>query len=124
MKLRSDYVKQDFEVEKMEGIYVINNNLLRLTAKDAKVFQQTFDTVLASGQNKIIINFSECMFVDSTIVGVMITVLRNDQKIKGDVRAVTPIGSLNNIFAQTRLNKLIKCYDSTPDSLASYSLNV
>jgi anti-anti-sigma factor len=124
MKLRSDFVQPDFEIEKSEGIYIIKVNLLRITAKDAKVFQQTFDSVMASGHNKVIINFSGCVFVDSTIVGVLIKVLRNIQKIKGDIRAVTPRGSLNNLFVQTHLDKLIKCYDTTKEALNSYSLTL
>jgi anti-anti-sigma factor len=68
----------------------------------------------------MIIDFSECSFVDSAMVGVMINAVKEIRKLNGDIVTITPSGSINNIFAQTGLNKIFKQFDKLELALASF----
>lgn len=122
MKLKSTFESEDFLIEIKDGIPIVKINIMRVTIKEVKAFKQTLDFLLSSNYKKIIIDFTECIFADSSIIGVMINIVKEVRKINGDIIAVAPAGSINNVFAQTGLNKIFKQFDNVENALASLSL--
>ena len=121
MNLKNTFGDQDFVTEQIDGIPVIRVNILRATLKEVKSFKQIFDSLITANHHKIIVDFSECHFADSAIVGVIITVAKQLRNDNGDIRAVTPPGSIDNIFAVTGLSKIIIRYKTLEEALASFS---
>ncbi len=119
---KNTYSYEDFLIEMIDGIPVIKINIMRATVKEVKSFKQILDSLVAANHRKMIIDFSECSFVDSAIVGVMINTVKEIRKLNGDVVTVTPAGGINNIFAQTGLSKIFKQYEKLDLALASFSV--
>jgi anti-sigma B factor antagonist len=120
MALKSYLGYDDFLIEMVDGIPVVKINIMRATVKEVKSFKQILDSLLAANHRKMIIDFSECSFVDSAMVGVMINAVKEIRKLNGDIVTITPSGSINNIFAQTGLNKIFKQFDKLELALASF----
>ncbi len=121
MKSISTFGSEDFKVKTIDGISIIKIYMLRVTAKDAKTLKQIFNSVIAAGHFRIIIDFTECQFVDSTVIGVILNILKEAGKTNCDIRAITSLGSINILFAQTKLNKIIKCYNTQEQALNSFA---
>jgi len=62
-------MSDDFSIELISGVTVIKLNMMRATVKEAQEFKKTIQSVLQNGNNKIIIDFAQCSFVDSSIIG-------------------------------------------------------
>lgn len=120
MKTNSSTNYDDFLIQISDGIPVVKINIMRATVKEVKSFKQILDSLLAANHRKMIIDFSECSFVDSAIVGVMITTVKEMRKLNGDIVTVTPAGGINNIFAQTGLSKIFRQFDKLELALASF----
>jgi anti-sigma B factor antagonist len=113
---------QDFTITMADGIPVLKFNMLRATIKETKVFKQNLVQLMAANHRFIIIDFSDCAFIDSAIVGVMVTLVKEFRNKKGDLLALTPPGTINNMFAQTGLDRVIKRFESLSSALASLSV--
>lgn len=116
-------MNEDFTVEIVDGIAIVKLNMMRATIKEAQEFKKTLQSVFQNGNHKIIINFSECSFVDSSIVGVIVT-FSKELKIKGgEIKSIIQEGTLLNLFTQTGLEKIIRHYPNRETALASFTHN-
>ena len=121
VRLKSTFGSEDFLIEKVKGIHIIKVNVIRATIREAEEFKQKLNSIILAEHYKIIIDFTNCHYVDSVIVGVMLTVVKTIRKNNGDILAITPPGSINNIFAQTGLDKIFKQFDTRENAIASFS---
>lgn len=122
MKLNNKFDDfQDFTISMVDGIPVLKFNMLRASIKETKAFKQNLIQLLAANHRYIIIDFTDCAFIDSAIVGVMVTIVKDVRNRKGDILAVTPPGTINNMFAQTGLDRVFKKFESISSALASLS---
>jgi len=90
----------DFILEIVDGIAIEKLNMTRVTIKETQEFKETINSLIINGHNKIIIDFSECNYVDSSIIGVMVTLVKELRNSGGDIKLIMPQkGNILNIFA-------------------------
>ena len=121
MKINITSVQEDFNIEIVEGIPIVKLNSMRLTLNEAKVFRQILNTLITANHFKVILDFTETRFLDSAITNVMLNVVKEVRKMKGDIVTVTPNGSICNIFVQTKLNRIFKQYNTAYQALSGFS---
>ena len=122
MKLNSIFDSEDFQIEIVNAVAIVKVNLPRTTFNKAEEFKQLLDTLLAAKHNKIIIDFSECHYIDSMIVGVMVKSVKSVRKKNGDILVITPSGSINVMFARTGLYKIFKQFWTIEKAIESFTL--
>ena len=122
MNLNNTFGSQDFTISMADGIPVLKFNMLRASIKETKAFKQNLIQLQAANHRFIIVDFSDCAFIDSAIVGVMVTLVKDIRNKKGDILAITSPGIINNMFAQTGLDRVIKKFESLPSAIASLSI--
>ena len=122
MKLNSIFDSEDFQIEIVNAVAIVKVNLPRTTFNKAEEFNQLLDTSLAAKHNKIIIDFSECHYIDSMIVGVMVKSVKSVRKKNGDILVITPSGSINVMFARTGLYKIFKQFWTIEKAIESFTL--
>mgnify|MGYP003460385345 FL=1 len=120
MKLNSIFDSEDFQIEIVNAVAIVKVNLPRTTFNKAEEFNQLLDTLLAAKHNKIIIDFSECHYIDSMIVGVMVKSVKSVRKKNGDILVITPSGSINVMFARTGLYKIFKQFWTIEKAIESF----
>ena len=119
MKLNNTFGSQDFRLSIKDGIPVLKFNMLRATVNEAKAFKNNLINLIAVNYRFIIIDFTKCSFIDSSIVGVMLTVVKDLRISKGDLLAIVLPGTLNSIFENTGLDRIFKKFETLPDALAN-----
>jgi len=122
MKTKSIFDSEDFMIDIVNGISVVKVNMARATFNKAEEFKQLLDTLFAAKHNKIIIDFSNCHYIDSMIVGVMVQGVKAIRKKNGDILVITPSGSINIMFARTGLYKIFKQFWTLEKAIESFSL--
>ena len=113
--------KEEFNVDIIDGISVIKFNSLRATLNEAKALQYTLDSLLTANHYKMIIDFSDTLFLDSSITSVLLHIVREVRKIKGDVLTVTPKSNIKTFFDKTGLSKIFRQFNSTEQALLGFS---
>lgn len=121
MNLKTEQIKDDFTISIIDGVSIIKVNSVRATLNETRVFKQLIDSLITANHNKIIIDFSETLFLDSSIASVMIKLVKEIRKSNGDIITVTPKGNVNNIFLKTGLNKIFKQFENTDSAVISFS---
>ena len=115
------FTKEEFKVDFIDGISVIKFNSLRATLNEAKALKYTLDLLLTANHYKMIIDFSDTLFLDSSITSVLLHIVREVRKIKGDVLTVTSKSNIKTFFDKTGLNKIFRQFNSTEQALLGFS---
>ena len=115
----------DFILEIVDGIAIQKVNMVRVTIKEVKEFKDSIESLIINGHKNIIIDFSECHYIESIIVGVMITFVKELRSTSGDMKLmIPPEGNILNIFAQMGLNKIFSQFSSKELAIASFTKKV
>lgn len=121
MKLNNTFESQDFIISIVDGIPVIKFNMFRATIKETQSFKSKLIHVKSANHRFIIIDFTECAFIDSAIVGVMLTEVKELRNVKGDILIIASPGAINNLFVQTGLDRVFKKFNNLSSAIASLS---
>ena len=108
MKSKSIFDSEDFLIDIVNAISIVNVKIPRVTSDKAEEFNQLLDTLLEANHSKIIMDLSDCQYIDSMIIGIMVQTLKTARKKGGDILVITPGGSINVLFARTGLYKIFK----------------
>lgn len=122
MKSNSIFDSEDFQIKIVNGVAIVKVNLPRTTFNKAEEFKQLLDTLLAAKHIKIIIDFTECHYIDSMIVGVMVKEVKSFRKKDGDIFVITPSGNINVMFARTGLYKIFKQFWTIEKAIESFNV--
>lgn len=122
MMFKSEQIREDFTISFIDGVSIIKVNSVRATLNEARIFKQLIESLITANHHKIIIDFSETLFLDSSIASVMINIVKEIRKNNGDIFTVTPKGNINNIFIKTGLNKIFKQFDSASSAVLGFSI--
>jgi anti-sigma B factor antagonist len=111
----------DLVLDIVDGIAIQQINLIRLTMNDTQGFKLSLNSIIMDGFNKIIIDFSNCTYIDSSVIGLLITFTKELRKSGGDIKLIVPRnGSVLNIFVQTSLNKIFLQFPDRQKALDSF----
>jgi len=104
-----------------DDVNVVSVNLARATMEIAARFKKYLNQVIDSENSKIIIDLSECEFVDSTVLGVLVSSLKKAMSKNGDLRIVWGDNTESSMFYITRMDKVFKLYDTLDKAIQSYA---
>ena len=86
------------------------------------VGNQLYELVDDQAQRKILLDFSHVRFLSSSLLGVLISLQKKSQTIKGEVTICSLRDDLRKPFKITHLDKLFKFYDNEEDALKSFGV--
>ncbi len=84
--------------------------------------EQLYELVDEQAQRKILLDFSHVRFLSSSLLGVLISLQKKSQVIKGQVTICSLRADLRKPFKITHLDKLFKFYDNEEDALKSFGI--
>ena len=100
----------DFTKEKYGDVLVEVVNLTRATLKEAEEFKLTLSQDIEEGARKIIVDISECEFIDSTFLGALVVSLKKITALGGDLRLVGFQPAVHSMFELTRMYRVFESY--------------
>lgn len=116
-----EFENKGFFIDMIDGISVIKFRTMRVTLNEAKALKQVLDSLVTANHYKLVIDFSETRFFDSSIASILINVVKEIRKSNGDIITITPHSSINKLFIQTRLSKIFKQYNDVEQALLGFS---
>jgi anti-anti-sigma factor len=121
MKSNSIFDSECFLVDIKNGISIITIKIQRATYKDADEFKELLQSIVLAKHNKLIIDFNNCTFVDSIIIGVMVQIVKSIRQKGGDIFVITPTTSIKIMFARTGLYKIFKQFWTIEEAIKGFS---
>ena len=111
----------DFNKEKYNDVLVEVVNLTRATLKEAEEFKLTLLHDIEEGAKKIVVDISECEFIDSTFLGALVVSLKKITSLGGDLRLVGFQPSVHSMFELTRMYRVFESYKTKEEAVKSFS---
>ena len=111
-------------VQNIGGVVVANFTDASILDAQAieSIGQQLYELVDEKAQRKILLDFSRVRFLSSSMLGVLISLQKKAQAIKGQVAICSLIPDLKKPFKITHLDKLFKFYDDEEEALNSFGV--
>ena len=111
----------DFTKEKYNDVLVEVVNLTRATLKEAEEFKLTLLQDIEEGVRKIVVDISQCEFIDSTFLGALVVSLKKITGLGGDLRLVGFQPSVHSMFELTRMYRVFESYKTKEEAVQSFS---
>ncbi|MDZ7764669.1 MAG: STAS domain-containing protein [Melioribacteraceae bacterium] len=107
--------------ERIGDVIVEIINVERASVKEANELKERLTDAIDEGYKKIIVDLSECEFVDSSFLGVLVSSLKKVAKLEGDLKLVGFRPTVRSMFELTRLFRVFETFTNLQEAVKSYT---
>lgn len=115
-----DVMHETFEHFQYFDIHIVNVNLTRATIDMVSVFNEFLQEIVGKDENRIIVNLSQCEFIDSSFLGLLVANLKKVTAMGGDMRLVGFHPTVASMMQLTRMDKIFEFYPKVESALKSF----
>jgi len=115
---------KDFEIIYVDGVFVIEVNLIRLTVNEAIAFRKIVKEEINSGHTKLVIDLSNCDYIDSTFFGAIVLASKMLIDLGFKLKVVKPTIVGEHIFAYTDYRKVFDKYTTREEAMKSFEEDI
>ena len=108
----------------VNDVVVLAVNLSRAILNEAIPFRKLVEEEINSGHTKLIIDLSDCDYIDSTFFGVIVKISRMMIDIGCKLKVVKPAIVGEYIFIHTNTDKLFDKYNTREDAIKSFKQDI
>ena len=108
--------EENFKLEIIGDIAIEKVNLLRATLNEAQYFKNRLILDSVNGYNKIIVDLSSCVYVDSTMIGAMVFATKKISEKGGEIKIVIPKKETFQVFTIKGLFSAFSLYETVEDA--------
>ncbi|MBM4172622.1 MAG: STAS domain-containing protein [Ignavibacteria bacterium] len=114
-------IKNDFIVETVNDITIIQILLKNATFVVSKRFKEFLEKHITNGKRKIIIDLRKCQLIDSTFWGALILSQRKIHNLNGSIRIVFDAQKQSVLIIATQMDKIFKMYENVTTAINSFT---
>jgi anti-sigma B factor antagonist len=101
------------------GIFVLTGNLIGET--DGIPLTDSFSGHVSDGINLYVIDLAGLQHINSTGLGVLITLLTKARKVDGEVVLASPSKFIRDLLVMTKLNTIFEIHEAQADAVEALS---
>ena len=101
-------------------INIVHLNVTRATVDVATIFNEFMLEIISREKNKIIVNLLDCEFIDSSILGSLVSSLKKVTALGGDLRLVGFHPAVHSMMELTRMLRLFEHFPTLEAAIESY----
>ena len=111
---------EDFEKIYVDGVIVIKVNLNRAILNESIAIRGIVDEEINSGQTQLVIDLSECVYIDSTFFGAIVLTSKRLINIGYKLRVVEPSMVGESIVFSITTSKIFDKYKTREEAIKSF----
>jgi len=111
---------EDFEKKIEKDVVVEVVNLSRATWKEANEFKKILEEDVEKKFRKLVVDISQCEFMDSTFLGALVMGKRSINKIGGDLKIVEPDSVFKVLREKTATLNVFETYKTVEEAINSF----
>ena len=117
-------IRDEYKIKIVDDIAIVTVDLLVATQRDAKPFWDELESTSILEWDKVIVDLSNCTFMDSTFVGMLVRIYKTINGKKGQMKLVFPEKNLKLYFHTTGITKIMKSFDTLNDAINSFKSTI
>ena len=110
----------DFYKEEHDAVLVEVVDITRATMKEAEEFKQVLLKDIELGWRKIVVDLTDCEFIDSTFLGAVVVSLKRIAGFGGDIKLVILNSEVNSMIQLTRMFRVFETFSSREEAIKSF----
>ena len=113
----------ELTVEKRDGVHFISPHGEMVTGEGEQRFKDELNRASAGGERRVIIDFTNVPYIDSSVLGQLVhgyTILKKDG---GTLKLVNPSRRVMDLLKLTRLNTIFEIFDTREAAVSSWKRN-
>ena|SRR4030067_3532829 len=110
----------NFSQEKINGILVEHVHLSRATKDHAEQFKKFLMKDIEENHFDMIVDLSECEFIDSTFISALVTALKAINQKEGSLKIITNHSEVQSVLELTGMVKVFEVHKDVKESVDSY----
>jgi anti-anti-sigma factor len=111
----------DFIQEEHGSVLVEVVNISRATMKEAEEFKQILHNDIELGWRKIVVDLTDCEFIDSTFLGALVVSLKRMTGLGGDLKLVGFQSAVTTMFQLTRMYRVFETFSTKEEAINSFN---
>jgi len=111
---------EDFEQKIEKDVVIEVVNLTRATYKEANEFRKILNDDIEKKFKKLVIDISQCDFMDSTFLGTLVLAKKNITRIGGDLKIVEPESVFKTLREKTATMHIFVTYKTLDEAIKSF----
>lgn len=111
---------EDFEKKIEKDVVVEVVNLNRATYKEAIQFRKILDEDIEKKFRKLVVDISQCEFLDSTFLGTLVLAKKRMDIIGGELKIVEPTSVFKVLLEKTSTLEIFDTYKSLNEAIDSF----
>lgn len=111
----------NFEVSKENDIAVVEVKVNRATMTEAGEFKSILSGLLDEGYTKMVVDLSDCGFIDSAFLGTLVVFLKKVTPMDGDIKLVGFQPAVNAMFELTRMHRIFEAFENVNEAKNSFN---
>lgn len=108
----------NFEIKDQVGIYALEGNLIG--EHDGINITDSFSEQILQGTKNYLIDLSDLKHINSSGLGVLITLLTKARKEGGDLILANPSSYIKNLMVITKLDTIFEIFESAEEGIARF----
>ena len=108
--------------KKINDVIIESVEISRATFKEAEDFKKLLNQDIDGGYLKIIVDLSNCTFMDSTFLSTIVTALKKVNKIGGNLKLVGVHSETQALLELTGTIKVFEIYETKDEALKSFTV--
>ena len=109
----------DIKLEVVDGVNVASLEG-EINVTNAMELKKVFGDALKDGATKVVVDFAQVSFIDSSGLAVLIELLNHLQEVQGKLHLCNVNRKITGIFEITKIHKMMDIYDSREMALTSF----
>jgi len=111
---------EDFKIKIVDDIAVITIDLLAATQRDAKPLWDELESKGILEWEKVIVDLSQCTFIDSTFIGMLVRIFRTMVNNGCQMKLVYPENTARPLFHTTAIIRIVNCFETLNEAIRSF----
>lgn len=109
-----------YAFETKENILILKIQIKRATAEISGQLKNDLINKIEEGYNRIVVDLSDTVFVDSSFLGVLLAGLKKVTIQNGDLKIAGLQSQVKNMFELTRLYRIFDVFEKAEDGVKSF----
>lgn len=109
-----------FAIKTIKKITILTVNLNEATLVNSASLRCELESLLKKAKNHLIIDLSNCRYIDSSFLGSIAVYLKNFRNLDGDIKVVYSGMLVRTIFETSGINRAIDTFESLEEALENY----
>jgi anti-anti-sigma factor len=115
---------EDFIKEYLYGVIIVNVNLTRATLREAQELKKILEEEITIQHKKLVLDISQCEFIDSTFLGVLVIEHKKMIANGGILNIVRPTNTNGNFLHLTQVLDRLNMYETRSEAIENFGKNI